>query len=509
MSRELTFLGLQTGLTLTAQLWQSAILITSGITVSENGTTGCYYADMPGGTAAGNYDFRAIDAASTQLSAWGKVYWDGSAEITTATNAAVIATRASQTSVNAIPTNPLLTADARLNHLDAAITSRATQASVNAIPTNPMTSLGTTAPVGWINAASIEASALNSKGDWSTYAGGDTSGVTTLLTRLTATRAAYLDNLSTAFPAITDIAAAVWGYTGGRFLSAFGFAVNVGQWGGTNVGGMPNATAPNNADIAAIRAKTDNLPSSPAAISDIPTAAQNRVEMDTNSTQLAALSTAMSAIVTMIEATGGGLYRFTTGALANIPTPSTLTAQQVWEYADRTLSGFAVAVRSAIGMASADMDTQLARILSPSITEGELQGYNNGTLGWALLRLFLNPADNSLVVVSLPSANDDECVLFVGDTRGDGRALAGRRVVCTLITSEPASIGGYLIDKTTVSAVTDVYGKAYLILKRNDLITPNNTLWEIDAPDMRIHKARVSLTSSTPQNLIDAIRNVP
>lgn len=34
-------------------------------------------------------------------------------------------------------------------------------------------------------------------------------------------------------------------------------------------------TAPDNSDIAAIKAKTDNLPASPAAVSDIPTATQN------------------------------------------------------------------------------------------------------------------------------------------------------------------------------------------------------------------------------------------
>lgn len=36
----------------------------------------------------------------------------------------------------------------------------------------------------WITAAGIAAGALNGKGDWSTYAGGDTSGVTTLLSRI-------------------------------------------------------------------------------------------------------------------------------------------------------------------------------------------------------------------------------------------------------------------------------------------------------------------------------------
>ncbi len=36
----------------------------------------------------------------------------------------------------------------------------------------------------WLTAAGIAAAALNGKGDWSTYAGGDTSGVTTLLSRI-------------------------------------------------------------------------------------------------------------------------------------------------------------------------------------------------------------------------------------------------------------------------------------------------------------------------------------
>ncbi len=38
-------------------------------------------------------------------------------------------------------------------------------------------------------------------------------------------------------------------------------------------------TAPDNSDIAAIKAKTDNLPAAPAAVGDIPTAAQNFAEV--------------------------------------------------------------------------------------------------------------------------------------------------------------------------------------------------------------------------------------
>jgi hypothetical protein len=72
-----------------------------------------------------------------------------------------------------------------------------------------------------ITTAAIAAAALNGKGDWSTYAGGDTAGITTLLARLTAARALLLDNLD-----------------------------------GT---------------ISSVKAKTNNLPAAPAAVGDIPT----------------------------------------------------------------------------------------------------------------------------------------------------------------------------------------------------------------------------------------------
>lgn len=69
----------------------------------------------------------------------------------------------------------------------------------------------------------------------STYAGGDTSGTTTLLGRLTSTRAGLLDNLDAAIS--------------GRLAAA-------------------DYIAPDNTSITAIKASTDNLPASPAAVGD-------------------------------------------------------------------------------------------------------------------------------------------------------------------------------------------------------------------------------------------------
>ncbi len=48
-------------------------------------------------------------------------------------------------------------------------------------------------------------------------------------------------------------------------------------------------TAPDNTSITAIKAKTDNLPASPAATGDIPTAAAIRAEVDSNSVDINAI----------------------------------------------------------------------------------------------------------------------------------------------------------------------------------------------------------------------------
>lgn len=104
-----------------------------------------------------------------------------------------------------------------------------------------------------------------------------------LLTRLTATRAGYLDNLITAPPSASDIATAVWG-AGTRTLSSFGSLVAdtaTAIWGavartitggtvdtcttntdmrGTNSALLASGyTAPDNASITSIKGKTDQL----------------------------------------------------------------------------------------------------------------------------------------------------------------------------------------------------------------------------------------------------------
>ena len=115
-----------------------------------------------------------------------------------------------------------------------------------------------------------------------------------------------------------------------------------------------NYTAPDNTGIAAIKAKTDNLPSDPADQSELVTlintrlAAANYVAPNNTGilTAIGSLPSASTiADAVWDEALSGHLTAGSTGAKLNLAStlavgdiPAGLTAQQVWEYASRTLT---------------------------------------------------------------------------------------------------------------------------------------------------------------------------
>ena len=149
----------------------------------------------------------------------------------------------------------------------------------------------------------------------STYAGTDTPGTTTLLTRvpnaITVTGGKVDVNDKTGFSLTNEydaaktaaqegdamtlapgeratLAAEIWN----TLTSALTLAGSIGKWivdklDATVGSRLASASyvAPDNAGIAAIKSKTDALPASPASVSDIPTASQNAVATrDVNNT---------------------------------------------------------------------------------------------------------------------------------------------------------------------------------------------------------------------------------
>jgi hypothetical protein len=102
----------------------------------------------------------------------------------------------------------------------------------------------------------------------STYGGADTAGTTTLLSRLTAGRATNLDNLD----ALISSRLAAAGYTAPDNATIALIYAAIDTEIATIISriGTP-AGASLAVDIAAVNAKTQNLPAAPAAVSDIPT----------------------------------------------------------------------------------------------------------------------------------------------------------------------------------------------------------------------------------------------
>jgi hypothetical protein len=213
-----------------------------------------------------------IDAGAVSSDPWATAlpgsYGAGTAGSIVGTNLdAAVSTRSTYAGTDTSGTTTLLsrltsTRAGLLDNLDAAVSTRSshsaadvwsvgtrtltaftiavdiTSTAVSLIWDKLLTGITTASSIGKLIKDNLDAT-VSSR---STYAGGDTSGTTTLLGRLTSTRASNLDNLDAAIS--TRLATA--GYT-----------------------------APDNSDIVAIKAKTDNLPASPSAVSDIPTASAN------------------------------------------------------------------------------------------------------------------------------------------------------------------------------------------------------------------------------------------
>jgi hypothetical protein len=240
-----------------------------------------------------------------------------------------------------IPTNPLLTNDARLNNLDATISSRSTLTAAQirtelatelarldvAVSTRLATAGYTTPPTTSQIAAAVEAALLN-----------DADGQALLAAIQTAVQALFDQQADIPVSTLVSLIAA-------QITADHGS----GSYTTANVSALAlEATA------QAIKAKTDNLPSDPADQSTLADLINTRLAAaDYVAPNNAGILTAISALpsaptiadAVWDEPLSGHLTAGTTGAKLNLAStltvgdiPAGLTAQQVWEYATRTLT---------------------------------------------------------------------------------------------------------------------------------------------------------------------------
>ena len=224
---------------------------------------------------------------------------------------------------------------------------------------------GTAWGSGAITAASIAADAITAAKiadgaiDAATFAAGAINAAAIASDAITDAKVAS----DVTIASVTGAVGSVTGNVGGNVTGSVGSVVGA-------VGSVTGLTA---SDVGAIKAKTDNLPSDPADQSLI-IAATNSILSDTN---------AIKGVTDKLDDTledDGGTYRFTANALEEAPSgtgaSAATIAAAVWSESARTLTAIDedsttldldATIRAAVGMASANMDTQLDAL--PTATE--------------------------------------------------------------------------------------------------------------------------------------------
>lgn len=211
-----------------------------------------------------------------------------------------------------------------------------------------------------------------------------------------------------------------------------------------------NATAPDNAGIAAIKAKTDNLPSDPADQSLIVSAT------DAVMARLGAPAGAsIAADIAAIDGGGGG------GATAGE------IADAVW---DELLAGHVIPGSAGAGLAAASASGDPWASLLPG-------SYAEGTAGAGIGRLNLVPGDGPVIIIPDPSEDPGQCVIYVSTRDIDGTITPGVRIRITPRNGPATTAGGQLVGITPFDLITDADGFASAVLERVDLLTPANTLY--------------------------------
>lgn len=151
MANELNIALPTSGLTVTAQLYQSGSAVGSAISLTEVGTSGFYTGDMTG--SAGTYQLAFMSAGANVGS--GSIVWSGTAEVPASTfnpatdtvaNVTLCATTTTLTNAPTVPSAEDIASEVRselateLGRIDASVSSRATPAD---IPASDITAIKT------------------------------------------------------------------------------------------------------------------------------------------------------------------------------------------------------------------------------------------------------------------------------------------------------------------------------------------------------------------------------
>lgn len=176
MPSELNYADGRSSLSVTARLVLDGAYVGDAIACSElPASSGHYSADVPAGTAAALYE--VLFFADSNLLGQGQLAWDGTAEITPLTQQSLIESRLAAADYTVAPT---------ANQVAIAVSTELSD-EFAAIPTNPV--LATDSRLDYLDAA------ISSRFELSSYTAPDNASISTLIARLTDVRASYLDEI--------------------------------------------------------------------------------------------------------------------------------------------------------------------------------------------------------------------------------------------------------------------------------------------------------------------------
>jgi hypothetical protein len=402
-----------------------------------------------------------------------------------------------------------------LGRLDAAVTTRAAAGDAMTLTTGQRVKLDTSQP-DYAPAKAGDAMAITEAARLALVA-----AIEVELATDEALMQAIADKLAEAFDIEELSIAAIANATGTYMLNAvlagnFDIAGSVGKkLQALPDSGTVNTVAPDNDTIAAIHAKTTNLPPSPAATGDIPSAAAvasaTRTELATElgrvdvavSTRNATEPPSAAQIAAAVWANG----------VRSLTTFGSLVAD-IWANATRTLTAFGFSVEanapSAAAIADAVLDEALAdhngagsvgAALAAAGSAGDPWsatpgGYPEGTMGALFSKLDVGDPDDPVTVTPEPPADQSLCRVFAYLEKPGNEAAAGIEVTFELVATTPIK-SERAISGRKVSAKSDADGLLQIDLQRNDLMSPEGSHYLVNSPALKLVNREVTLTTET------------
>lgn len=251
-------------------------------------------------------------------------------------------------------------------------------------------------------------------------------------------------------------------------------------------------SAPDNAGVASIKAKTDNLPAAPASEGNVTAVGAAVSALPTTAAIASAVWSATTRTLSAAAFTVADIWTYVTRTLTSASGPT--TAQIAVAVVDQALSGHATAgtVGGALQSASASGDP-LAQLVPGS--------YAAGTGGYALGKLNVPTPTTPVVVIPGSPVDASLCRLY-GYFENINSAIDSTLTVQITLIAPGVAASERLITGRSITASIDSQGRLsylgqpYVDLQRNDLLTPAGSTYQVTCAALNASYKSITLSGA-------------